>query len=349
MRSPHYRDAMLVSSIAVHGFRDLPDWRSPPDLPRVVGVRGPGPASTALGDALELAFAALNPDAMTALLRRWAVLAPDEDAEILGAPLPEQVSWSDQRAARGLVASESERHLRVTVELALDPVLESSLRALAPREPRLAAGLAPGARVRLGVGALFTSTFDAVAVSVHELRFGEESFPTVAGQRPAWLTRFLVALAGRFARHPGPPGEPPLAERVLAASTAWEGYGAYLGWQRALVARCGTVRPARGPGDVAVLLSDDLPLRRHGPAAEQRAAQAAAVYLSRADVLWVEDEDDEVDASTEGDGSPLEQIWRVHAEGAVDPDQGRPDEAPSVTPLRFDRHPVEADEPPDIA
>lgn len=340
---------MLVTFLSVHGFRDLPDWRSPQDLPRVVGVRGPSPATTALGDALELAFAALDSDAMVALLRRWQVLAPDEDAEILGAPLPEQLSWTDQRVARGLVASESERHLRVTVELALDPVLESSLRALAPREPRLAAGLAPGARVRLGIGALFTSSFDAVAISIHELRFGDEAFSTVSGQRPPWLGRFLGSLGGRFARFPGAPGEPSLARRVLDASTGWDGYAGFLAWQRSLVATCGTVRPARGPGDGAVLLADDLPFRRHGAAAEARAGLAAAVHLSRADVLWAETEDASVEEATEGDGSPLEQVWRVHLEGELDPEGELSDEPASVMPLRFDRHPAELDDEPDIA
>ena len=118
---------MYITSIHARGFRDLPDGRLD-DLGRVVDLKGPSPESTALGDALELAFAALSEDGLERLLRRWGLIAPDEQPEITGTPFPDQASWTDQTTARSLVADPARPNLRVDVTLSLDPPLYGQLR-----------------------------------------------------------------------------------------------------------------------------------------------------------------------------------------------------------------------------
>ena len=163
---------MYLTAVSASGFRDLPRFELG-DLGRVVHLKGPSPATTALGDAVELAFAALSPEGLLRLLRRWDLLALGEDPEVLGAPFPDQATWADREGARALVAEPEERALVVSVDIALDPPLFGTLRSHAAREPRLVSALSEGARIRLEVGALFAASFDAVAV---DLRAGSLAF-----------------------------------------------------------------------------------------------------------------------------------------------------------------------------
>lgn len=330
---------MLVTAIEVQGFRDLPSFRAA-DLGRIVTVAGPTPAASALGDALELAFAAFHPAATTAMLRRWGALGPGEEAEIVGSPLPEQASWSSPLVGRWLVDSLESRHLTVALEIALDPVQYGALRALTAREPRLGSALTRDARASVTIGALFTNRFDAVALAVQSFSVGGEAYPASPGQRPPWVSALLRELGGRFVRFR--PESDALPEEVLEAAISAERFDVYQRWQGALAERLGTVRAARGPGGRAVLLADDLPLRRHGAAGLRLAALNAAVYLSGADLLWAEAPETWLDEAVEGDASPLEQVWRVCADGMLHPELSaqRVEQAPLAGPHAFEPAPL---------
>lgn len=325
---------MLVTAIEVQGFRDLPSF-SASDLGRVVDVRGPTPATTALGDALELAFAAFHADTLRALLARWGLLGPGENPEILGTPLPEQATWQDRQAAGGLIADPHTRTLSVTVELALDPLQFGQLREVVAREPRLVAALSAGSRMKVTVSGLFAASLDALALGLSQITIGGEGFPSAPGQRPPWLSALLGGLGSRFVRHD--PLTTDLAARALQAATGRHSYAGYQRWQAALRPTLGEVRAARGPGDRPILLAGDRPLRAYGAEAHSRAALAADIYLSGADLLLAETTDPWLDEAVDGEGSPLEQVWRVGPEGAL----GVPDpevRAPSAPlPLRAAR------------
>jgi hypothetical protein len=302
---------MYVTAIAARGFRDLPDTRLE-DLGRIVDLKGPTPATTALGDALELAFAALSDQALEALLLRWGLLGPGEQPELTGEVFPEEVAWDDQHAARALVADERQRSLEVEVTLALDPPLYGLLRGEAARDPRVVSALGQGGTITLAVGALFTSTFDTLALSIQSFRIGAESFPARASDRPRWLTRLLRELADRFHRYDP---EADTAAVALQAMTSRAGFEGWEAWRRALQPDGPTLRAARGPGGLPVLLGDDLPLRRFGHQAERDAGLAAAVHLSRADVVWAESGRAWLAGTVTGDASALEQVFRVHPSG----------------------------------
>ena len=156
---------MFITAVSVRGFADLALFELQ-DLGRRVELRGPDPASTALGDAIELAFAALSEDALARLLSRWGLLGPGEEAEINGENFPDQATWSDGQAARYLLPPGPERHIQVEIEIEPDPILYGELRAESAREPRLVIGLSEGGRLTLGVGALFASSFDALALNL---------------------------------------------------------------------------------------------------------------------------------------------------------------------------------------
>jgi hypothetical protein len=316
---------MFVTGVHARGFRDLPDLTLK-GLGRSVDLQGPTPATTALADAIELAFAALSASSLEAMLLRWGVLAIGEQPEVTGQPFPEQASWEDQTAARALVADEHERNLRVDLTVALDPPMFGILRSEAAREPRVVAALGQGASVRIAVGALFTSTFDTMALTIHEVGLGDERFPVRGGERPRWMDRLLRAVADRY--HRWDP-EVDTAGVALEAMTSRDRYAASEAWQAALGPDGPRLRAARGPGGHPILLGDDLPLRRHGRGAVDDAGLAAAVHLSRADIVWAETDRAWLLDAVEGDDSPLEQVFRVHPAGertvtAAPPDAPKP-------------------------
>lgn len=112
--------------------------------------------------------------------------------------------------------------------------------------------------------------------------------------------------------------------------TSRDRYAASRAWQGALGPDHPHLRAARGPGGHPILLGDDLPLRRHGRRATEDASLAAAVHLSRADIVWAESDRAWLLQAVEGDDSPLEQVFRIHPDGARAVCPAPPDE-PSPT------------------
>ena len=315
---------MFITAIHARGFRDLPDGRLD-GLGRLVDLTGPSPTTTALGDAVELAFAALSEAGLTRLLRRWGLLAEGEDPEITGSPFPDQASWADRSSARALVADPETPTLRVDITLSLDPPLYGLLRAEAGRDPRVGAALGQGGALTFAVGALFTRTFDTLALTLHGLRIGDEAFPTGEGERPHWVPRLLRLLATRLHRHDPAAPASETATAALDALLSQDRHGAWEAWSRALLPGGPALRVARGPGGDAILQGDDLPLRRHGARAVRDAGLAAAVHLSGADVVWAESGRAWLATAVDGDASALEQVFRVHPGGTLAPTLTPPD------------------------
>jgi hypothetical protein len=303
---------MFITAVSVRGFADLALFELQ-DLGRRVELRGPDPASTALGDAIELAFAALSEDALARLLSRWGLLGPGEEAEINGENFPDQATWSDGQAARYLLPPGPERHIQVEVEIEPDPILYGELRAESAREPRLVIGLSEGGRLTLGVGVLFASSFDALALNLQRFEVGGQAFPLHGSDRPSWLDRFLRLLAHRFHRHD--PSRS-VADDALAAATSRDQFEAYQSWQKCIDGEH-TLRAARGAGDRSLILCNERPLSRWGPTTESLVRLGASVHLSGADVVWAETLPERMESAIEGDGSALEQVFCIHSEGTI--------------------------------
>ena len=315
---------MLVTAIRLQGFRDLPT-ASMGDLQRIVHLHGPSPHSTALGDALELVFAALDPDVLAQLVRRWGLVADDEEPTLEGHllrdnpaahDLPDQVGWTDTLAVEELLEPGGSRRLKAAVTIAPDPPLYGFLREAAQRDPRLVHALAVGAELTLEVSALFNQRGDAMALHLHPLELGEGTIPVEGKDAPHWIGGLLTRLRGRFLRVG--PGFDALGLALNALSSRQE-HAAYAAFQAAFPERYGPVRAARGPGGRPLLLAGDRDARRWGDELARFATLAAAVHLHGADLVWAEAESDWLDQAVAGEGSPLEQVWRVSSEGqAID-------------------------------
>jgi hypothetical protein len=322
---------VYVRNIHISGFADLPDLRLS-DLERVVRVQGPSPAATALGDGLALAFAALSTPVLTALLERWGLLEPEEAPEVETNPLPIQAAWADRTQAPSLVADHMDRRLQVTVDLVPDPPMFADMRALGAKAPRLSSALGADSLIQIQVSGFFAASWDVLSLSVQSFSVGDESFPTTGKERPEWLTQLLQRIGERFVIHPPSGDSAQLAMDAMTSSSA-QAHAGFLRWQRALEPDLGTVRPARGPAGRPMLLSDDLPLRRFGRFGLERAGLAVSAYFSGADVMWAGLCPSWSEACVEGEGSALEQVWRITRSGDIDPSVGA--QAPASGVLSF--------------
>lgn len=313
---------MYLTSVAVRGFHDLPRF-STRGLDRVVRVRRTGPQVTALGDAVELAFAALAGERLVELLRRWGVIGTEEQPQIevgndaRGFRLPEQASWSAGWPARTLVADPDERVLSVEVEALLDPRLAARVRRRIS-DPELVVALLEQPRISWKVGALFNRAFDAVAVNVDAFSVGGRGLSLCGDERAGWVPGFLNGLAERFVRYDGALDLDRVARRALDAMTSPDRYAAYEAWQHALAPELGKVRAVRGPGGLPCLVAEDLPLRRRGPEVVEQVGLAAMAWLYGADILWVDRVvEGGLDRLVSGPNPPLEQVWQVVADGEL--------------------------------
>lgn len=327
---------MFIRRVHVRGFADLPDAELT-DLDRVVHLAGPGPESTALGDGLHLAFSPFDLDTLLRLLAEWGVAADGEEEDdeleadelaMEGEGLPGELRFhldEDAEALRELVADPEQRSLSVELELELDPPLHGKLRNLARRDPGVLEALAEGSLLNLRTSALFTRSFDVVALHVHPMRFGGLEVPVEGREAPPWMAALFEELAGRFARV----GERwPSLDLVRDAAGSRLQHGRYRDWQASFPADLGLVRVASDGRGRAVLMADDRAARRHGAALARRARVAAAAHVVGADILWLEGEEDWPDGLVEGESSPLEQVFRVQSEGvrarAREPEEQRP-------------------------
>ncbi len=191
---------MLIKAIEVEGFRDLESFQAR-DLDSVVADRRSVSRDHGARGRTRPVLRGDGAAALLRMLHRWRVPAPGEAPEIVGVHLPEEVTWSGSSvAARAMVRGAHQRDLKITLELAPDPPQFGALRDLAAKEPRILLAIARGGNLRVTVGALFTNTFDGLALTVHSFAVGDEAFPLSSG-RPEWLTTFLRGLATRWHRH----------------------------------------------------------------------------------------------------------------------------------------------------
>ena len=320
---------MYVRSLSINGLADLPSFRAE-DLGRQVTIAGPSPAASAVGDGLALIFAALSERALCHLLLRWGLIQVAAETEISVEGLPVQATWTDRRLAKSIVSDQSSRTVRARAELLLDPPLSTDLRAHAAREPRLAVGLDGTPSVSIEVSAFFGASWDILSISVQSVVIGGERFPIASNERAPWLSWLLKTLGDRFVSHDETREH---EAKVLASliSPAADRHAPVRRWERLSHPRLGHVRVAQLASGRAVFLGDDRPLSRHGVRAVRALKQSVSATMMGADVMWLGAPEGQLEALTEGDESPLEQLWTVSSSGSIDPT--KQDKIRSVIPF----------------
>ncbi|MDP2307235.1 MAG: hypothetical protein Q8P18_14510 [Pseudomonadota bacterium] len=295
---------MHIERIEVVGFGGLRRFEAA--LDRATRFDGPPRALMALQDAVQLAFAAWDADALLALLTRWGCVNP----VVLGEGLPEGAHWDSAPGLGALLDRGADGLLTVGLTIVLDPPQFGKLRRLAARDGRLIDALAEGALLTVRIGARFSPALDALALDPLGFVLGAEAFPIAGADRPVWMTPFLRGLGGRLGRGP----LPGTTWGDRARSYKLEDQRALRRALDALAAPPASLGEAVALPDGPGFFQDDaLVAARHlGSAGLDAAGLIGAVYLSGAEILlvdrpppaWVE----WLAQKAEEDASPLEQV-----------------------------------------
>ncbi|MFN7147659.1 MAG: hypothetical protein ACK4YP_28075, partial [Myxococcota bacterium] len=162
---------MFIERIEVAGFGGLRQFET--TLGRATRLDGPPRALVALQDALLLAFASWDADALRALLARWGCVNPT----LLGETLPEGAHWESAPGLQAVLDRRADGLVTVAITISLDPPQFGKLRKLAARDARLVDALAEGARLTVRVGARFGPRFDVIGLDPLAFVIGNEGFP----------------------------------------------------------------------------------------------------------------------------------------------------------------------------
>ncbi len=282
---------MWITDIRTEGFSAQPTLRVA-DLPRDTALLGTPDQCEQLATALQLFFSGLLPERVARVLNDLGFHDDPDAIEVLGEPLPDQASWSMPHAARSLLHSTTDRHLRVRLGMNLDPLQFRFLREHATRHPWLVTALAEGAHADVKLGWLFNRSLTSASIAALSVVLGEERVPVAGPEAPSWLSEFLRALARRFRALPCPGGS------VNQAAAAWlearESPDPSRNRASNLVREtlCGhpfsldDPRPVRWGARAAVVTGPHgRPLDWSGPAAVEALELAAALHLSGAEIL----------------------------------------------------------------
>ncbi len=303
---------MYLRSLTIHGLSDLPHFTID-GLGRTVTIRGPSPASSAVGDGLGVLFGAMNESVLRQLLVGWGLIRQEDEAEIETEPLPTQATWADRDRAKTVVSDLANRRIRVAADVALDPPMAAALRKAAATEPRLGPALTESPIVHVEVSAYFGGSWDVLSISIQSVVIGSERFPCSGKERAPWLTALLQQLGQRFARHDdgAPHAQLALKQMTSALESDYEGF-------RRFTEVVGAVRPVANGEGTAEFVHDHRPIRRLGAARVRAIHAAATATLRNVDIVWLDDADPWSATLTESDRAPLEQLWTVGVDG-VDP------------------------------
>ncbi|MES2638797.1 MAG: hypothetical protein V4850_04925 [Myxococcota bacterium] len=295
---------MHIERIEVAGFGGLRRFEA--SLDRAARFDGPPRALMALQDAIHLAFAAWDADALRALLARWGCVNPT----VLGDGLPEGAHWESAPGLGALLDRGAEGLLTVGLTIVLDPPQFGKLRRLAARDGRLIDALAEGAQLTVRIGARFSPALDAMALDPLGFMIGAEAFPIAGADRPVWMTPFLRGLSGRLAR--GPLSGTVWGDR--ARSYRFEDQRALRRALDALAAPPASLGEAVALPDGPGFFQDEtlVPARHLGSAGLDAAGLVGAVHLAGAEILLVDRPPPEwvewLAQQAEADASPLEQV-----------------------------------------
>jgi hypothetical protein len=292
---------MKLLAAEVRGLADLPHVVLD-DLGMEVGLQGREPALCALGDALELWFSAFEAPRLARVLERLGWVQHAEELEFVGDIFPEQCIWTHSELSRRWCGQDA-RKVSVELSLGLDAEQIGDLRA-SLREPHLLQALMEEAAVSARICFLFSRSMDAMSINMDRLHIG--GHPLVASESTAWTQGFFSDLPRRFHR---------LGERLDPAALACRralslhSHSLYSEFRQTLEGHW-DVRSAHDGYGRPTLLLDDWPLRSWGPGALLRVRHAAAIYLTGAEIIWI-------DGPVEVDPKPGVQLINAGAESGV--------------------------------
>lgn len=265
---------MYISSVEVQGLADLPYCLQQDIPPQGLRFTAATPETTAFADAIALWFAAFDELALVDLVVEFG-WAQEEDIEVLGEGLVEELSWFDGTNASMWV---EDRSVSISLVLALDTETVQDLRRLIP-QPEVQVALMTEATFSATVSLRWSDDYQVVNLALSGIQLGQWRMPA---ERPAWFFSMTRLFQRRFFRNHN---RFSVAEEALSVMLSIDGFERYQQFQSAC-ARWGDIRVVSVLDRAPMLLINNLPLRRWGMQMEQNLRVLASWYLMNAEIVW---------------------------------------------------------------
>ncbi len=265
---------MHISAVEIQGLADLPYCVLKDVPPQGMTFRKSTPETVAFADAIEIWFAAFDEESLVDLLVQWG-WAVEEDIEVFGEGLVEEVSWFDGTCARLWAEG---RDVSISVDVELDGSLVQEVRRLIPN-PEVQVALMSDPRFSATLSIRWTADFQAMALSFSSVSLGPWMVPA---EKPTWYLALMHLFARRFFRNHN---RFSVAETALSSMLSVDDFYRYERFQRACQ-DWGSIRVASILDREPMLLIDERPIRRWGSTIDSQLRVLASWYLSGTDIVW---------------------------------------------------------------
>jgi hypothetical protein len=269
---------MQILTLHINGLSTLPklDWHH---LSQSTVFKGPNPRTSALRDALELTFAALNAERIKSVLERWG-WAPQDVVESNGRV--EECHWSNSELARLFVVEQPKPILRVDIELSIDADTLANLRRWSVRDPAIQTALLESPTLTFSTTFEFGMKRQFMRINVGRLMVGDHRIDHVS-EPPPWLPMLWAGLSRAFVVAPESDDIAALAAEAAFSVASHERYREFCD----ALPRFAPLRLVQ-LGNQWQFFAAEHPIRVWGASARLSLRHAAMLYLSGASMVWLE-------------------------------------------------------------
>ena len=265
---------MYIQSVEIQGLADLPYC-----LLKEVPSSGmtfieATPETTALADALAIWFAAFDEMNLVDLLVQWG-WAQEEDIEVFGEGLIEEVSWFDGTCSSMWVEA---RDVSISLDIVLDNEAVQTLRQLISN-PEVQVALMSDPTFSATLSMRWSNDHQVMGLAFTSIRLGQWRMPS---EKPVWYLGLMRLFSQRFFRNHN---RFMVAECALCTMLSIDGFERYQSFQQAC-SKWGELRVVSILDREPMLLINDRRIRRWGAEMESTIRVLASWHLVSSDIVW---------------------------------------------------------------
>jgi len=265
---------MYIQSVEIQGLADLPYCLLQEIPSSGMTFQEATPETTALGDALAIWFAAFDEMSLVDLLVQWG-WAQEEDIEVFGEGLVEEVSWFDGTCSSMWV---EDRTVSISLDIGLDNDTVQTLRQLIAN-PEVQVALMSEPTFSATLSMRWSNDHQVMGLSFTSIRLGQWRMPT---EKPVWYLQLMRVFYQRFFRNHN---RFMVAECALSTMLSIDGFTRYQSFQQAC-AKWGELRVVSILDREPMLLINDRRIRRWGAEMESTIRVLASWHLVSSDIVW---------------------------------------------------------------
>ena len=265
---------MYIESVEIQGLADLPYCVLTEIPSQGMTFREATPETTALADALAIWFAAFDEMTLVDLLVQWD-WAQEEDIEVFGEGLVEEVSWFDGTCSSMWV---EDRDASISLDIRLDIETVQTFRQLIAN-PEVQVALMSEPTFSATLSMRWSNDHQVMGLAFTSIRLGQWRMPS---EKPVWYLGMMRLFHQRFFRNHN---RFMVGECALSTMLSLDGFERYQSFQQAC-SKWGELRVVSILDREPMLLINNRRIRRWGAEMESTIRILASWYLVSSDIVW---------------------------------------------------------------